>query len=62
MAKKWMQKARTTMEKKGTVGSLHSATGTPQGQKIPLQKVEAAAHSDNPKMRKKGQFALNVRK
>mgnify|MGYP000623846584 CR=1 FL=1 len=32
------------------------------GKKIPLAKVEAAAHSSNPKMRKKGQFALNVRK
>lgn len=59
---KWIQKATDKMEKKGTVGSLHTATGTPQGKKIPMAKVEAKAHSDDPKMRKKAQFALNVRK
>ena len=62
MAKKWIQKARTRMEEKGTVGSLHRATGTPQGQKIPEAKIQSALHSDNPKLRKKAQFAENVRK
>jgi hypothetical protein len=59
---KWIQKATDRMEEKGTVGSLHRATGTPEGKKIPLEKVRAKAASDDPKMRKKAQFALNVRK
>jgi hypothetical protein len=62
MAKNWIGKATDKMEKKGTVGSLHTALGTPQGKKIPTSKVVAAAHSDSPKLRKKAQFALNVRK
>jgi hypothetical protein len=63
MAKKnWIGEATDKMERKGTVGSLHTATGTPQGKKIPLAKVQAKANSDDPKMRKKAQFALNVRK
>lgn len=63
MAKKnWIGKATDKMEEKGTVGSLHKAVGVPQGKKIPAAKVEAAAHSDSPKLRKKAQFALNVRK
>lgn len=62
MAKKWIQKARTRMEEKGTVGSFHTATGTPQGQKIPEAKIQKALHSDSPKLRKKAQFAENVRK
>lgn len=59
---KWLQKAAEKMKRKGTVGSLHTALGTPQGKKIPTSKVVAAAHSDSPKLRKKAQFALNVRK
>jgi hypothetical protein len=58
----WIGKATDKMEKKGTVGSLHRALGTPEGKKIPASKVQAAANSDNPKLRKKAQFALNVRK
>lgn len=62
MVKQWIQKATDKMERKGTIGSLHRATGTPEGKKIPLSKVQAKANSDDPKMRKKAQFALNVRK
>jgi hypothetical protein len=62
MAKNWIGKATDKMEKKGTVGSLHTALGVSQGKKIPTAKVQAAANSDNPKLRKKAQFALNVRK
>ena len=43
-------------------GRLHRATKTKQGDKIPLAKEEAAAHSKNPKVRKEAQFALNARK
>lgn len=62
MVKKFIQKAVKRMEEKGTVGSLHRATGTPQGQKIPEAKIKSALHSDNPKLRKKAQFAENVKK
>ena len=62
MAKNWIGKATDKMEKKGTVGSLHTATGTPQGKKIPEAKIQKALHSDSPKLRKKAQFAENVRK
>jgi len=61
MAKKWIGKARDEMERKGTVGSLHTATGTPQGEKIPLAKIEKAKAKGG-KLAKKAQFALNVRK
>jgi hypothetical protein len=59
--KKWIQEARTKMERKGTVGSLHRALGVPEGKKIPEAKMEAAKKS-RPALRKKIQFAENVRK
>lgn len=63
MAKKseWIGDATDKMERKSTVGSLHRATGTPEGKTIPVKKVQAAAASDDPKLRKKANFALNVR-
>jgi len=61
MAKKhWIGKAREKMEEKGTVGSLHKALGVPKGEKIPISKLQAA--KKNPKLAKKANFALNVRK
>jgi len=60
--KKWIQAARERMERKGTVGSLRRIAGVKKGEKIPLKKLEQLAHSQNPKTRKKAQFALNVRK
>ena len=63
MAKgKWIQKATDKMQEKGTVGSLRRATGAKKGQPIPEAKLEAAKNSDNPAMRKKANFAINVRK
>jgi len=62
MAKKWIGPAREKMEKKGTVGSLRAATKTPKGEKIPMATLEAKKHSSNPAMRKKANFAINVRK
>ena len=61
MAKKWVQKAVSRMEDKGTVGSLHRALGVPEGKKIPEAKMEAAKKT-RPALRKKIQFAENVRK
>lgn len=45
---------------KSKEGSLHTALGVPQGQKIPQAKLEAAAKSKSPALRKKAQFALNA--
>ena len=47
--------------KKSHEGKLHKALGVPGGQKIPLGKIERAAHSKSPSLRKEAQFALNAR-
>ena len=39
-------------------GGLHRALGIPEGQKIPLDKKEAAAHSSNPHMAAMGRLAV----
>ena len=62
MGKKWVQKSREKMEKKGTVGSLHRALNVPEGQKIPAAKMAQAKNSPNPKLRKKANWAINVNK
>lgn len=43
-------------------GKLHSALGVPQGEKIPVSKLEAAKHSKSQAIRKEANFALNARK
>jgi len=45
----------------GKKGALHSALAVPQGETIPLKRVQAAAQSTNPTLRREAQFALNVR-
>jgi hypothetical protein len=66
VAKKWIQKARTSMERRGTVGSLHRALGVPEGKTIPASKMAAgrarADRTGNTALKKKLQFAENVRK
>lgn len=47
--------------KKSHEGKLHKALGVPAGEKIPLGKIEKAAHSKSPSLRKEAQFALNAR-
>ena len=42
-------------------GLLHKMLGIPEGKKIPVSRLEAAAHSSNPIERKRAQFALNAR-
>jgi len=42
-------------------GKLHRALGIPQGQQIPLSRLQSAAHSDSQEMRSMAQFALNAR-
>ena len=56
----WIGTARKKMEQKGTVGSLHKALGVPEDEKIPVSKLQQA--KKNPKLAKKANFALNVRK
>jgi hypothetical protein len=41
-------------------GALHSDLGVPQGQKIPVSKIEAAAHGDG-KTAQRARFALTLR-
>jgi hypothetical protein len=42
-------------------GLLHKDTHTAAGKKIPLSKLMAAKHSDDPAERKRATFALNAR-
>lgn len=48
---KWIAKA---IEHKG---ALHRALGVPEGEKIPADKMEAARHSKNPRIRKMAALA-----
>ena len=43
-------------------GKLHATLGVPEGQKIPMSKLEAAKHSNNPLTRKRANFAINAKK
>lgn len=51
MAEKWIQGAIKHP------GGLHKALHVPQGEKIPEQKIEKAAHSDNPHVAKMAHLA-----
>ena len=53
--KKWIAKA---VENKG---GLHRSLGVPLGQKIPASKLEQAAHSKNPHIRKQANLAKNLK-
>jgi len=43
-------------------GLLHRALGLKQGEKIPTSRLQSAAHSSDPTLRKRAQFALNAKK
>lgn len=45
--------------KKSRRGLLHAKLGVPQGQKIPMAKIERAMHSRSPALRKEANFAKN---
>jgi hypothetical protein len=66
MAKNWIGKARQKMERKGTVGGLHRDLGVPAGKPIPPAKLAAgearAERTDNTQLKRRIQFARNVRK
>lgn len=55
--KKWIQKALGGESK----GALHRKLGVPEGEKIPSEKLEKAAHSDNPETRKKAALAKTLK-
>lgn len=42
-------------------GLLHKELGVPQGEKIPAKKMNQAAHSKNPKIRKQVALAKTLR-
>lgn len=62
---KWMQKANEQMEKKGTKGSFTAiakkAGGVKKGGGIKESFIDKELHSKNPAIRKKANFAKNVR-
>jgi hypothetical protein len=42
-------------------GALHRALGVPEGEKIPEDKLEAAANSRNPKIRREAALAKTLK-
>ena len=43
-------------------GALHKELGVPKGDTIPSGKLQKAAHSDNPKLAKRANLALTLKK
>jgi len=43
-------------------GALHKQLGVPEGKKIPAAKLNKAAHSDNPLLRKRANLAKTLKK
>lgn len=56
MADKWMQEVHPKK------GALHRELGIPMGKKIPGKKLEKAAHSKNPLLKKRAVLAETYRK
>jgi hypothetical protein len=54
--RKWIKKAIGNNK-----GALHRALGVPAGEKIPEAKLEKAAHSSNPTMRKRAALAETLK-
>lgn len=42
-------------------GALHRALGVPEGEKIPAKKLNRAAHSDNPRLRRQAALAKTLK-
>lgn len=42
-------------------GALHKELGVPEGEKIPAKKLDKAAHSDNPLLRKRANLAKTLK-
>lgn len=43
-------------------GALHKSLGVPKGEKIPAEKLNKAAHSENPTLRKRAVLAKTLKK
>lgn len=43
-------------------GALHKELGVKKGKKIPEKKLKKAAHSDNPKLRRRAKLAMTLKK
>ncbi len=59
MADKWIQEA---LSKKGSKGKLHRELGVKEGQKIPAKKLNKAAKSKNPTIKKEANLAKTLSK
>lgn len=46
----------------GEKGKLHREIGVPEGEKIPEKKLEAAAHSENPEIKRDAERAQTMKK
>ena len=55
--KQWIQKAIAK-----NPGALRKSLDVPKGKKIPEEKLEKAAHSKNPLLRKRAQLAKTLKK
>ena len=55
---KWIQKA---LGKPGSKGALHKELNVPVGEKIPKKKLDKAAKSSNPRLRKQVNLARTLR-
>jgi hypothetical protein len=62
MADKWMQKESEREDAAGTKNSLRKSLHVKTGEKIPAKKLTKAAHSKNPKTRKRAALAKVFRK
>ena len=57
MSEKWISKAIPPSHK----GLLHKSLNVPAGQKIPAAKIEKAAHSSNPTLRRRAIWAQTLK-
>ena len=58
-SEKWMQKASSDMEKKGTKGGLHKDLGVPEDKDIPLSKINKEISRLHKKKEKDGKLSAN---
>lgn len=60
MARKWMQRVRRRMERRGTVGALHRQLGIPEGKPIPSELIEEKLRALRRKSKAAGGRGLTV--
>ncbi len=58
-SEKWMQKASEKMEKKGTEGALHKELGVPEGEDIPISKIDSEISRLHKKKEKDGKLSAS---